>query len=278
MVNNSSEEKYVYEGVIANHDSEPFEGQVVINGDSGIIEEITSKGVYKPSKKFDDSCFIFPGMGDVHIHAREDETGDHSHKETYSTAASAAKNGGTVHISAMPNTPSPVTDEERFKWHRDRVKSVSDDISILNYVGIGNGTRPIGKLKEHFYKAYFGKSVGDLTFYDENELENTIKHYFGQKVSFHVEYQPFIDASINGKNHSERRPEGAVNFGLKLLLPLIEKYKLDSKLCHWSTGGMSFEMIEEHRERSKREGFPYTTIEVSPLHLLFDNSMTEKRS
>jgi dihydroorotase len=62
----------------------------------------------------------------------------------------------------------------------------------------------------------------------------------------------------------------AVNEGLRILLPLIEKYKIRAKLCHWSTGGESFEMIADARKRGAD-----IVLEVSPLHLLFDTSMTD---
>ena len=62
----------------------------------------------------------------------------------------------------------------------------------------------------------------------------------------------------------------AVNEGLRILLPLIKKYKIKAKLCHWSTGGESFKMIQEYRDQGCD-----MVLEVSPLHLLFDTSMTD---
>jgi len=85
-----------------------------------------------------------------------------------------------------------------------------------------------------------------------------------------VEYEPIVQASLAGKTHSDRRPVACVNEGLRILLPLIEKYKIKAKLCHWSTGGESFEMIAEYRKRGCE-----IVLEVSPLHLLFDTSMTD---
>lgn len=266
-----------YEGLIANDDNS-FYGQITIDKDTGIISRVVSGKERVADKIFGTSCIIFPGMGDIHIHAREDETGEQLHKEEYRTAGNAALNGGLVHVSAMPNTPNPITDDERFQWHRDRVREIKHPVRILNYVGIGKGTRPIGRPGEHTYKVFFGKSVGSLTFFDEHELEDTIRHYAGHHVSFHVEYEPIVLAHAHGKTHSDRRPVECVDEGLRLLLPLIEKYGINAKLCHWSTGGESFKMIEEHRNRSAREGLPYTTIEVSPLHLLFDRSMTDSDS
>ena len=265
----------VYQGNIASHLNPPFQGQVVIDRETGLIQEVTEGQKYKANQTFNKDSLIFAGMGDIHIHAREDETKAQHQKEEYITAGNAALNGGVIHISAMPNTQIPLTTKEHLKWHRDRIKEIAHPVSILNYVGIGNGTSPIGNPGEHPYKAYFGKSVGDLTFYDEHDLEEAIKNYVGHHISFHVEYEPFVEVSSDGKTHSERRPVGVVNHGLKLLLPLIEKYGIDAKLCHWSTGGQSFEMIAEHRERAKKMNLPYTTIEVSPLHLLFDTSMTD---
>ena len=78
------------EGMIASHDKKPYRGVIEIES-SGLI-----KTVSKPSKAknanhvFGDDCLIFPGFGDVHIHAREDETGGQMYKEEYKTAADAA--------------------------------------------------------------------------------------------------------------------------------------------------------------------------------------------
>lgn len=273
MENNS----IVYGGRIATHDKPVFYGQIAIDKNSGLITDVTEgKLKYTTDRVFGDSCIIFPGFGDTHIHAREDETKIQVYKEDYITAANAALNGGVVHVSAMPNTPNPVTINERFKWHRNRIHQINHPVAILNYVGIGEGTRPIGNPREDPYKVFFGKSVGSLTIYDEHELRRTIQHYIEHNISWHIEYEPFIEASVDGKTHSERRPIGAVNHGLRLALPIIEKYRVSAKLCHWSTGGQSFDMIADHREKARKSGLPYTTVEVSPLHLLFDTSMTDQ--
>ncbi len=261
------------QGVIASHDKKPFQGLIEIDETTGLIRDVrpsTALGASTADYKYNDDCLIFPGFGDVHVHAREDETGKQTYKEEYRTAAAAALNGGVVHISAMPNTPSPVVGMKQFTWHRDRVAEIRRPVAILNYLGIDSKTKPVGKPGEYFYKLYFGKSVGDLTVTYGSELEQILAKYKGHHVSFHVEYEPIVQASAAGKTHSERRPVEAVNEGLRILLPLIEKYKIHAKLCHWSTGGESFEMIAESRKRGAD-----IVLEVSPLHLLFDTSMTD---
>jgi dihydroorotase len=259
------------EGAIAGHDKKPYRGVITIDTKTGLITKVE-----KPSKKlkadhvFDDDSLIFPGFGDVHIHAREDDTGKQVYKEEYATAADAALHGGVVHVSAMPNTPNCVVGKEQFAWHRNRVAELQHPVSILNYLGIDTKTKPLGKPGEYFYKLYFGKSVGDLTVTYGSELDTILAKYKGQHISFHVEYEPIVQASASGKTHADRRPVAAVNEGLRILLPLIEKYKIHAKLCHWSTGGESFEMIAEYRSRGCD-----IVLEVSPLHLLFDTSMTD---
>ena len=192
------------------------------------------------------------------------------YKEEYATAADAALHGGVVHVSAMPNTPNPVVGKKELTWHRERVARLDHPVSILNYLGIDSKTKPIGKPGDYFYKLYFGKSVGDLTVTYGSELDVILARYKGQNVSFHVEYEPIVQASAAGKTHSDRRPVAAVNEGLRILLPLIKKYKIKAKLCHWSTGGESFKMIREYRDQGCD-----IVLEVSPLHLLFDTSMTD---
>lgn len=263
--------KVSIEGIIAPHDAKPMRARIEVDTKTGLITSVS-----KPKKGqdadyiFGDDCIIFAGFGDVHIHAREDETGKQVYKEEYSTAADAALHGGVVHVSAMPNTPNPVVGKKEFGWHRARVAKLAKPVSILNYLGIDSKTKPIGKVGEYFYKLYFGKSVGDLTVTYGSELDVILSRYKGQNVSFHVEYEPIVQASAAGKTHSDRRPVECVNEGLRILLPLIEKYKIKAKLCHWSTGGESFEMIASYRKRGCD-----IVLEVSPLHLLFDTSMTD---
>ncbi|MEN9413037.1 MAG: hypothetical protein RLZZ342_124 [Candidatus Parcubacteria bacterium] len=258
-------------GRIASHAVRPFWGRITMDSHTGLIVSVEkTSGPCAADYEFGHDRIIFAGFGDVHIHAREDDTGAQTYKEKYKTAADAALHGGVVHVSAMPNTPNPLTGSTQFSWHRARVSQLNHPVSILNYIGIDKNTLPIGKPGEHMYKLYFGKSVGSLTVTYASELEVILRRYRGHHISFHVEYEPIVQASAVGKTHSDRRPVECVNEGLRLLLPLIEKYGIKAKLCHWSTGGESFDLIKEYRKRDC-----HIELEVSPLHLLFDSSMTD---
>src|SRR5437588_13106024 len=61
----------------------------------------------RPDHVFPKNCLIFAGMGDIHIHAREDITGRENHKETFASAAAAALHAGVIHVADMPNNPAP---------------------------------------------------------------------------------------------------------------------------------------------------------------------------
>lgn len=263
-------------GTIAAHDKKPFTGIITVHDKTGLITDVQK--TKDPLTKLGEGDFyfgadnlIFAGFGDVHIHAREDQTGKQNYKETYATAAAAAQNGGVVHCCAMPNTPKPLTTAQDFAWHRAKVQKNGHGVSILNYIGIDKNTKPLGKPGEHFYKLYFGKSVGDLTVTYASELDTILARYKKHHVSFHVEYEPIVQASANGKTHTQRRPASCVNEGLRLLLPLIEKYNIQAKLCHWSVGGESFDLIKEYQKRGCN-----IVLEVSPLHLLFDEDHTKQ--
>lgn len=257
-------------GLIASHAAQPFHGTIWIDKKTGLISKVTKKLDPKADHVYGDDCLIFAGFSDIHIHAREDETGKQTYKETYLTANNAALHGGVVCNCAMPNTPNPVTTRLRFDWHRTQLKKLNHPVTTLNYLGIDKNTTPIGEPGEHMYKLYFGKSVGDLTVTYASELDEILARYKKHSISFHVEYEPIIQASLAGRTHSDRRPVEAVNEGLRLLLPLIEKYKIDAKLCHWSIGGESFDLIREYRKRGCK-----ITLEVSPLHLFFHTGMTD---
>ncbi len=262
--------KVTISGWIATHDKKPFKGTVTINALTGIILTVSRAFTRSADYVYGDDCYIFAGFSDIHIHAREDEGGTQNYKEDYETASAAALNGGVVCTCAMPNQPVPLTTLKMFRWHRTHLRELNHPVSTLNYIGIDKNTKPIGKPGAHMYKLYFGKSVGTLTVTYGDELEEILSRYVGQYISFHVEYESIVQASLSGKTHSDRRPVAAVNEGLRILLPLIEKYKIKAKLCHWSTGGESFKQIAEYRTRGCD-----IVLEVSPLHLFFHTGMTD---
>ncbi len=81
---------------------------------------------------FVDSCYIFPGFTDVHVHFREP---GFSYKETISTGSKAAAAGGYTAVCTMPNL-NPVPDTlENLKKQTDLIKE-NAVISVYPYGSI----------------------------------------------------------------------------------------------------------------------------------------------
>lgn len=236
-----------------------FTGTVVI--DNGIIIDIIY-GLVEDAIIIDSKYLIFPGMIDIHVHSREDETGLQNYKETYQTCKDAAISGGVVAFCAMPNTPNPVVTMEQLRWHQVKSQEYIKDLTVINYIGVGPETKPLD-IKTP-YKVYTGPSIGSLFFKSKEELREVLQYYRGQYVSFHVEDYETLCMHMHELTHDKRRPVLCVTIALKYVLEMIEEYNIRAKLCHWSCKE-GLELICEYRKRGLD-----ITIEVSPLHLYFD--------
>lgn len=248
------------EGTLVNHDA-VVEGSVEIDLATGLIVEV---GTAEGRSDVDCSdCLIFPGFGDIHIHAREDVSGAQKYKEDFASASAAAVHGGVTQVVDMPNNPVAPVDDARYEAKLEL--TAKSDVHVTLYAGIGPGTEP---LKRHVpYKVYMGPSVGDLFFTSQAQLEEVIARYRGCNVSFHCEDPEILEASKGAPTHEQRRPAQAEVTATKFALHLIETYGLVGKLCHYSTGE-GLQQILAAKARGVR-----VTCEVTPHHLFFDTSM-----
>jgi dihydroorotase len=214
--------------------------------------------------EFGDDCLIFAGMGDIHIHARDDVSGAERYKEDFCTAARAALNGGVVHVADMPNNRVAPIDDASYRGKQAHLRERNVPITVTLYAGIGPGTKPLSFPVP--YKAYMGPSVGDLFFTTLEQLDETLSRYRGCDVSFHCEDPVLLDAHRNAPTHETRRPPECEVSATAFALRMIEKYDLTGKLCHYSVGeGLA--LIREARGRGLK-----VTCEVTPHHLYFDTA------
>lgn len=231
--------------------------------EDGIIAEVgTDLG--RADHVFGDECLIFAGMGDIHIHARDDVSGKETHKETFDTAAAAALHGGVVHVADMPNNPVAPIDDPSYAAKELHLLAKRLPVVFTLYAGIGPGTRPLSR--DVPYKAYMGPSVGDLFFRSLEELEEALAHYRGRAVSFHCEDPVLLDAHKNEATHEARRPPVCELSATRFALAMIEKYDLTGKLCHYSVGE-GLPLIRDAKRRGLR-----VTAEVTPHHVFFDTA------
>lgn len=248
------------EGTIANHDR-VFDGGIEIDTSTGLIVHVGEK-----TGKSDidvGSAIIFPGFGDIHIHARDDVSGSQLYKEDFATAGDAALQGGVTHFADMPNNPVAPVDDARYEAKQKL--TAKSAVHVTLYAGIGPETDP---LQRHVpYKAFMGPSVGDLFFASQEQLEGAIAKYRGCNVSFHCEDPVILQESKGAATHEQRRPARAEITATEFALYLIETYELQGKLCHYSTGD-GLKRIAAAKARGVR-----VTAEVTPHHLYFDDSM-----
>ncbi|MGC9197625.1 MAG: amidohydrolase family protein [Acidobacteriaceae bacterium] len=248
------------EGRVANHDGE-FEAAIEIDEKTGLIEHVG-----RPAGKSDldlSGQIIFPGFGDIHIHAREDASQSQVYKEDFATISAASIHGGVTHVADMPNNPIAPVDEERYAEKRNL--TANSAVYVTLYAGIGPDTHP---LKWHVpYKAFMGPSVGELFFSSQEQLEEVISRYRGRNVSFHCEDPEILEESRGAPTHEQRRPARAEITATEFALYLIEKYDLMGKLCHYSTKG-GLQKIAAAKARGVK-----VTAEATPHHLFFDDSM-----
>lgn len=241
--------------------SEVSRKQILFDSQSGLIVSIgdCSKSRDQVDYYFGDDCLLFAGMGDIHIHAREDITAKNNYKEDFHSACCAALNGGVVHLADMPNNPVPPVDDQSYL---QKVALARNSIlPILMYAGIGPETRPLSF--DVPYKAYMGPSVGELYFKSNEELEEVLKYYRGKWVSFHCEDPQILEASKMASDHFLKRPIAAEVMATDFALKLIEKFDLHGKLCHYSAGA-GLDAIRAARKKGLK-----VTCEVTPQHLYF---------
>ncbi|MBI3821526.1 MAG: amidohydrolase family protein [Planctomycetes bacterium] len=248
----------IIEGTLADIDGVRH-GQIAI--DHGVITAVGAN-LGPATHVFGDNCLIFAGMGDIHIHAREDVSQKDIHKETFACASAAALNGGVLHVADMPNNPAAPIDDASYATKEALLQKQNLPVGFTLYAGIGPGTRPLKRVVP--YKAYMGPSVGDLFFSTLEQLEETLAHYAGQAVSFHCEDPVLLEKHKGAATHEERRPAECEFSATLFALKMIEKYRLQGKLCHYSVG-QGLAMIAA----AKRKGLA-VTAEATPHHVFFD--------
>lgn len=242
--------------------------QILFDEITGLIINIGTDLVAKESIDYlyNDDYLLFAGMGDIHIHAREDISGKNTYKEDFKSTSASALNGGVVHVADMPNNPIPPINDQSYL--QKVALADSSDVPILMYAGIGPSTRPLSFKVP--YKAYMGPSIGDLYFKSNKELEEVLVYYKNQHVSFHCEDPDILESCKNNEDHFLRRPLKAELMATDFAIFLIEKYNLDGKLCHYSAG-LGLEAIRKAKQKGLK-----IKCEVTPQHLYFSEEFIKK--
>lgn len=236
------------------HADRQWTGQIRISGKT-IVEAGSQLG--DADITFGADCLIFPGMGDIHIHARDDVSGKETYKEDFRTVSAASVNGGVTHVADMPNNPAAPIDDASYRAKQQHLASREIPVHVTLYAGIGPGTRPLSFPVP--YKAYMGHSVGDLFFTTLQQIDETLANYCGCNVSFHCEDPELMEKHKGAATHEQRRPAECEVSATRFALQMIEKYDLTGKLCHYSVGE-GLPLIRAARAKGLR-----VTCEVTPI-------------
>lgn len=238
------------------------DGRVEIDEITGLITRV-APGESTGKADMVTKALVFPGFGDLHVHAREDASGMQVHKEDFLTCSQAAIAGGVAFMVDMPNNPVAPVDEERYAAKEALAGRALVDTFL--YAGIGPDTVPLKRKVP--YKIFMGPSVGDLFFTSRAQIETTLARYEGETVNFHGEEPEILEANKGAVTHELRRPPSAETEAIEFAISLIEKYKLQGKICHLSTAA-GLELIRAAKKRGVA-----VTAEVTPHHLYFDDTM-----
>ncbi|MEW6278875.1 MAG: amidohydrolase family protein, partial [Candidatus Eremiobacterota bacterium] len=213
----------------------------------------------RPDLSFGPGHLLFPGFGDLHVHLRYGQP----HKETFQTGVAAALNGGVTFMLDMPNNPDPPVTPEGIRAKREAAGDLPVDLDF--YAGVGPETRPF----EHpFYKAYVAASIGPLYFENEGQLEGTLQHYAGRRVTFHCEDPEILRECAGEPEHEDRRPPQAEVRAIETVLRLARRYGFRVHVAHLSTA--------RGLERLRAEPGDKPLCEVGPHHLYFDRENRKK--
>ncbi len=235
--------------------------KIIFSEDSGLIVNVKDPDG-NADYTFSDDCLLFSGMGDVHIHAREDVTGKNNYKEDFFTTRASMLNGGVTHAGDMPNNPHPPVNDESYLTKLKLMEKTHG--CLWPYAGIGPNTKP---LSFHVpYKVYMGPSIGELFFKDFSTLDETLSSYKNQWVSFHCEDPDILEENKHKLDHLSRRPSLAEAVATRDALYFIEKYELTGKLCHFSSSD-GLRLVREARKKGLK-----VLLEATPQHLYFDQN------
>ena len=159
----------VVEGLLADIDGVRH-GQVLV--ENGIIAAV-GPDLGRPDHVFGDDCLIFAGMGDIHIHAREDVSGRDMLQGNvrHRGRGRAARRRGPRRRHAEQSR-RPDRRRQLRRPRRNASQQANLPVTFTLYAGIGPGTRPLTRRVP--YKAYMGPSVGDLYFRSLEDLDRTL--------------------------------------------------------------------------------------------------------
>lgn len=217
---------------------------------------------------------IFPGLMDIHVHAREYPQPSTAspleraqwetacRKETFLSAGKAAINGGVTLYAAMPNDPYPPDRLEAYA--AKQTIASSSPCPVILFAAVTASSEPWADLP---YKVYLDVKPGSCSFHKWADLGNVLERYRGCRMFFHAEDPLVIEQLGSSGPRWKRRPPEAEIAAVDRILEFTVQYGLQTHFCHVSTESAMNMIVDFNRSSSMP-----VTCEVTPHHLFFSVS------
>ena len=199
--------------------------------------------------------WIIPGAVDVHVHLREP---GYSYKETIETGTLSAAKGGVTTVLSMPNLNPCPHNLDNLKVQEEIIKDTAL-VNVYPYgaVSINQKGKQIADLES------ICKKVCAIT--DDGVGVNNIDIL--QKAMMYAKENNIVMASHAEDDIDSKLPQGEYN-AVKREIEYAKKIGCKYHFLHMSTKE-SFELIR----KAHQEGYSNITCEVSPHHLLLNETM-----
>jgi len=188
---------------------------------------------------------VFPGLVDIHVHARDFKQ---SYKEDFASCTKAALANGITMVVDMPNTLPPVMDKKTF----DKRVEIASLKSYVDF-GINFGVADINK--EEIENLLNAKGVKPFAF--KIYMDDTLGKVSSETIERAIEtYVCCVHAEEHGIIEAKGRVKEAEILAVKKICKLAERYRKHVHICH-----ISYKESLRYLNR-------YVTCEVTPHHLL----------
>ena len=241
----------------------------------GKVVDATSLSEKPKAVFFVDSCFVFPGFTDVHVHFREP---GFSYKEKILTGSQAAAAGGYTAVCTMPNL-NPVPDNlENLKIQTDAIEKDAV-ISVYPYASITvkqNGEKLSDM--ENLAQKVAGFSDDGRGVQNEELMKSAMQKAKGLNkiIVAHCEDNSLLNGGYihDGEYAKEHGHKGICSESewepISRDISLLKQTGASYHVCHVSTKE-SVELIRQ----AKAEGIDITA-ETAPHYLVMNDSMLQE--
>ena len=221
---------------------------------------------------------VIPGVIDPHVHMRDLEL---AYKEDWKSGSEAAIAGGVTTVFDMPNTVPPTTNSNGLEKKREA--AIKSKVNYKFFLGAQNSN--LNELKNILdsepddiagIKIFLASSSSNEVVDSNNILKDifSLAADFNKVVAVHTELQECLnrwggkDIKPCADNHNLIRNRECAIQGTELVLKLANQVKNKLYIVHVSTA-QELDLIRKYKNEN-------IFCEVSPHHLLLDESIMEK--